>query len=74
MGEGRRENWLCTQDRGGEGVLYHTAGEPGTGGKAADAGGNGVFYLHTGVRAHTGTVEGREKAETLLLEKIPRAK
>lgn len=62
VGEGRRENWLCTHgsDRGGEGVLYHAAGEPGTGGKAADVGGNGVFYLHTGVRAHTGTVEGCE--------------
>lgn len=35
-----------------KGVLYHSAGEPGTGGKAADVGGNGVFYLHGRVCAH----------------------
>lgn len=73
-GKGGGKTGCVHTDRGGEGVLYHTAGEPGTGGKAADVGGNGVFYLHGRVCVHTGTVEGREKAESLFLEKIPSPK
>lgn len=53
-GGGREEGKLAVYTRIGEekGVLYHSAGEPGTGGKAADVGGNGVFYLHGRVCAH----------------------